>query len=125
MKKTKSSKKIILKITMSMTHISFLSKLGDQVHRHAKVVQWYDASHRRPVAPECSTQNIHTVNGIGSEPCPSWEVGLGDDIKPFNICEIEWACRWNLPDGMKDNTNLPHKKTSCVCQCWEPHQRTR
>ena len=100
--------------------ISFLSKTRDQVHGHAKVVQWYDASHRRPIAPECSTQDIHTVNRIGSEPCPSREVGLGDNVKPFDVCEIEWACCWNLPDGMKDNADLSHKKASQVHQQREP-----
>lgn len=100
--------------------ISFLPKSGDQVHRHAKVVQWYNASHRGPVAPERSTQDVHTMNGIGSEPCPSGEVSLGDDVEPFNICEIEWMRCWNLPDGMKDSANLPHKKTFHVRQ----HQGT-
>ena len=96
--------------------VGFLSKSGDQVHRHTEVVKRYDASHRGPITPERSTQDVHAMDGVGSEPCPSWEVGLRNDVKPFDICQIQRTCCWDLPDGMKDDANLSYKKTSTVCQ---------
>ena len=98
----------------SEVRVSFLSKARDQMNRHSKVVQWHNGTHRSAVTPVRSAQDVHTMDGIGGEPHPSWQVCLRNDVEPLNIREVEGALCWDVPDGMKYGTNLSHKKASHV-----------
>ena len=45
-----------------------------------------------------------------------WKVSLRNNVKAVDVDEVERVFCRDLPNGMKDRANLPHEKTSNVCE---------